>query len=260
MRTSLIGVGAALTLVTAAFVAHPARGEATPLPTASPGAPAAIRPVANRTAPHRTVTVSTVSRSIALDAALTHDVPVFGRPGGRKRVELSTYDALGSRRVLLVVARRGPRWLEVRLPLRPNGVTGWVRTRSVELRRNRWRAVVSLSKRRLTLLHDGTVVRRYTVGVGAGATPTPTGLYAVTDRILTGDPSGAYGPVAFGLSGFSDVIHRFNGGPGQIAIHGTNESWTIGQAASLGCVHVSDSTIMSLYPDLQLGTPVLIRR
>ena len=201
-----------------------------------------------------------MSRSSALDAALTHDVAVYGRPGGRKRLELSTDDALGSRRVLLVVARRGSRWVEVRLPMRPNGSTGWVRTRSVELRRTAWRAVVSLSRRRLTLLHDGAVVRRFTVGVGSGTTPTPTGLFAVTDRILTGDPSGPYGPVAFGLSGFSDVIHRFNGGPGQIAIHGTDESWTIGRAASLGCVHVSDSQIMSLYPDLQLGTPVLIRR
>jgi len=76
--------------------------------------------------------------------------------------------------------------------------------------------------------------------------------------IKTPNPSGAYGPYAFGLSGFSDTLTTFNGGPGQLGIHGTNEPSAIGTQVSHGCIRMSNDDITRLARMLPLGTPVQI--
>ena len=62
---------------------------------------------------------------------------------------------------------------------------------------------------------------------------------------------------AIGLSGHSNTLSEFNGGDGQIAIHGTDDEGTIGQDVSHGCVRVSNDIILKL-AKLPLGTPVVI--
>ena len=70
-------------------------------------------------------------------------------------------------------------WLRVRLPSRPNNATAWVRADRVRLRLTRWRIVVALGARTISVYHDGDLRRRFRVVVGAPGTPTPRGLFSI---------------------------------------------------------------------------------
>lgn len=163
---------------------------------------------------------------------------------------------------VLGAVRRGdcrPRWFRVQLPMKPNGVTGFVRAGAVQVERVRTRLVVDISERRLTFLRNGKRILRTPVAVGSSATPTPTGHYYVNQRLIPTDTSGPFGPGAIGISAFSEVLTGWaQGGP--IAIHGTNEPWSIGHAVSNGCIRVHNSVQKRLFAAVPAGTPVLIRR
>ena len=152
-----------------------------------------------------------------------------------------------------------PAWYRVQLPIKPNGVEGYVRARAVRLASVRTRIVVQVSKRRLTLFRRGRPVLRTTVAVGSKATPTPTGSYYVNQRLVPTDPSGPYGPGAIGISAFSNVLTGWTQG-GPIAIHGTNEPWSIGHPVSNGCIRVRNPVLRRLFADTPAGTPVVVLR
>ena len=149
-------------------------------------------------------------------------------------------------------------WVQVYLPERPNGSTGWVKATDVTLARNPYRIQVMLDEFKLLVFKDDQQVQEIPVGVAKDNTPTPGGLYYTTELIKTPDPSGAYGPYAFGLSGFSDTLTTFNGGPGQLGIHGTNQPNAIGTKVSHGCIRMSNENITTLAQMLPLGTPVQV--
>ena len=151
----------------------------------------------------------------------------------------------------------GTAWYRVRLPIRPNGTTGWVRGSEVEGRAIGERIEVDLSEHRLWRVADGRVVASYAVGVGAAVSPTPPGRYFVWARVPS-EPAGPYGVLALGLSGFSDVITDWVGG-GRLAIHGTSHPSDRGEDVSHGCVRVFNPQMLTL-ADLSLGTPVWIHR
>jgi lipoprotein-anchoring transpeptidase ErfK/SrfK len=161
--------------------------------------------------------------------------------------------------LVFLVKSRGDGWEQVYLPIRPNGVTGWVRDRDVDLSLNPYFVVVRLEAHTLTLFKAGRVVDRAEVGVGRGVLPTPRGVYYVTELLKQPDITGLYGPYAFGLSAHSNVLYSFGGGSGQIGIHGTNEPWALGGNVSHGCIRVANDVITRLAKLLPLGTPVLIR-
>jgi hypothetical protein len=163
----------------------------------------------------------------------------------------------GSARALMVTATEGD-WLEVLLPVRPNGSTGWIRRADVELRQVDLELRVDLNARTLTLLDGGAEVLSTPVAIGSSDNPTPTGRFSITDKLVTDDAGSAYGPYALGLSGFSDVLTEFAGGDGQVGIHGTNDPSSIGNAVSHGCVRVPNDVITQLNELLPLGTPVQI--
>ncbi|MGZ4682442.1 MAG: L,D-transpeptidase [Acidimicrobiales bacterium] len=149
-------------------------------------------------------------------------------------------------------------WVQVYLPVRPNGSTGWVRSSDVAFAVNDYRIEVALKAFTLKVFKDGAQTEEIRVGVARDNTPTPGGLYYTTELIKTPNPGGAYGPYAFGLSGFSDTLTTFNGGPGQLGIHGTNEPSAIGTQVSHGCIRMSNDDITRLARILPLGTPVQI--
>lgn len=162
--------------------------------------------------------------------------------------------------VLGVLRGQGCRqkWFYVRLPTRPNGLTGFVRARDVATARVWTRVLVDLSDRRVTVYRRGRVVLRARAAVGAPRTPTPRGRYYVNQRLLSGNPGGAFGPAAIGISSFSAVLQGWaQGGP--IAIHGTNQPWSIGKAASNGCVRVNNRVVRWLLQRVYAGTPVQVR-
>jgi L,D-transpeptidase catalytic domain len=159
--------------------------------------------------------------------------------------------------VFLVRARRGS-WLRVMLPSRPNGSEGWLRAAGVELRRDPYSVRVDLHARRLVAQEASRIVLDVAVGVGRAATPTPSGLYYITELLRQPNPHGLYGPWAFALSAHSRVLSHFGGGNGQVGIHGTDEPAAIGHTVSHGCIRVSNSSIARLAAILPLGTPVTI--
>lgn len=212
---------------------------------------------AGRAASAPTSTSTEPDPAIALVARADHDLDVHPGPGSAPTTTLPAATEFGSPRALLVVEDQGE-WLEVALPARPNGSTGWIRRDDVELREVDEAIEIDLAARQLTLLNGGAVVLTTPVAIGTSAAPTPTGAFYVVDKLATGDPDGPYGPFALGLSAHSDVLTDFAGGDGQVGIHGTNEPASIGQAVSHGCIRVPNEVAEALNQLVQLGTPVTI--
>lgn len=180
---------------------------------------------------------------------------VYRRPGARRPARRLAGPAA---RVYLVRERRPDGWLRVLLPVRPNGASGWIRERRVELRANPYRIDVRLRAHRLTVRRGDRTVLRTPIGVGRAVTPTPRGLAYVTRLLRQPDPHGTYGPWAFGLSLYSPVLTSFGGGPGEVGIHGTNAPAGIGRDVSHGCIRLPNPAIAHLARVLPLGTPVRI--
>lgn len=166
---------------------------------------------------------------------------------------------LGTATVVGVVEQRDDGWLQVVLPMRPNGSTGWVRAEDVGLFVTPGRIVVDLGNRELVYYEDGVEMLRTAVGIGSAHNPTPVGQFYVTDNVAISAPNSPWGPFALGLSARSDVITEFNGGDGIIGIHGTNNPASIGDAISLGCIRLPNEMITTLHDLAQIGTPVEIR-
>jgi lipoprotein-anchoring transpeptidase ErfK/SrfK len=188
---------------------------------------------------------------------------VFKHPGGSLLARFARVNRNGAASVFeLLAVERDARcralWYRVQLPLRPNGVTGYVRPSALSLGTVRTRILIELSRRRLTLFRSGRPVLRTTVAVGAPATPTPTGSFYVNQRLVPRDPGGPFGPAAIGISAFSEVLTGWaQGGP--VAIHGTNAPESIGLAVSNGCIRVRNDVLRLLFAAAPAGTPVAIR-
>ncbi len=151
----------------------------------------------------------------------------------------------------------GRTWLRIRLPMRPNGRTGWVPREALgQLRAVRTMLRVNRATQRATLYRDGRRVWSSPVGVGAAATPTPAGRFWIRSRIrvLRRDP--AYGPWAFGTGAYS-VLSDWPGG-GVIGIHGTDQPQLIPGRPSHGCIRVPNAAITRLRRLMPVGTPVRI--
>jgi lipoprotein-anchoring transpeptidase ErfK/SrfK len=212
-------------------------------------------------APYRNVAVTTtslLSPTKATIAMVYHRISVYSTPGHFLRY-LSRRTPLGSLRSLLVTAKRSDGWLQVQMPVRPNGTRDWIKASSVILNTTPMRIVVSRRYKTLTLLKAGVRVARYPVAVGKPSTPTPTGLFYIIDKISTGQPGGAFGPYALGLSGYSNVLFSFDGGDGVVGIHGTNVSSSVGHAVTHGCIRLYNRDVTRLFPKVWLGTPVLVK-
>jgi L,D-transpeptidase catalytic domain len=181
---------------------------------------------------------------------------------GRRR--LARRDVNGYQTVLGVLgahlgAHCQPLLFHVQLPGPPNGRAAWIDARAVRVFPVNDRLVVDLSARRLVAYRFGRPRLRTRVAVGAPQTPTPTGRFVVNERWLLANPNGAFGIAALGISAHSEVLHDWlQDGP--IALHGTNEPWTIGEAASHGCIRLRNAEMRRLLPLAPAGTPVEIIR
>jgi lipoprotein-anchoring transpeptidase ErfK/SrfK len=154
----------------------------------------------------------------------------------------------------------GRRWLHVGIPGRPNGRTGWISSGSAVVTVTYWRVVVDTSARLVSVYRHGRLIRVFTAIVGKPSTPTPLGNFFVEESIKLG-PRGIGGPYALALSARSNVFQEFEGGPGQIALHGLmNVGGTLGTAASHGCVRLGNGSMGWLVRRVGPGAPVTITR
>jgi L,D-transpeptidase catalytic domain len=178
------------------------------------------------------------------------------RPGGRPLVRVGPRDPLGGPLVLGVVAVRG-HWVEVTAGALANGEFGWAEFgRDVAIQPVEWALRASLSRRRLSVLHDGRLVRTIPVGIGDPSSPTPVGRFAVAEKYV-----GHFGP-AFGCCILALTAHqpRLPAGWSRsityyVAIHtGSGE----GTAVSAGCLHVTAADVRYLMRTIPLGTPIRI--
>lgn len=154
---------------------------------------------------------------------------------------------------------RGVRWLHVMVPGRPNGRRGWIKQRGTVVTKTGWHLVVRTSARRVLVYRRGRLVRTFAAIVGKPSTPTPHGHFFVEESIRM-LPGSVGGPFALALSARSNVLQEFDGGPGQIGVHGVeNLGGTPGTAVSHGCVRLQNTSIRWLAARIAPGVPVTIR-
>ncbi|HRC07490.1 MAG TPA: L,D-transpeptidase family protein [Miltoncostaeales bacterium] len=124
--------------------------------------------------------------------------------------------------------------------------------------------VVSRANRRLTMYSEERRIRGFDVAVGTAAYPTPRGIFHVIQKQKNPTWSPPDSPWAAGLGPIPP-------GPGNplgtrwigtsapaIGIHGTYADWSVGTAASHGCLRMHISDVEWLYNYVRIGTVVRI--
>jgi hypothetical protein len=153
--------------------------------------------------------------------------------------------------------KNGATWVRIRLAIRPNGATGWVRRGSLgPFQKIHTRMVINRGALRATLYKHGRPIFTTGVGVGQPQWPTPRGEFYIREK-LSGYYAPTYGPRAFGLNARSNALPDWPGG-GFIGIHGTNQPQILPGRVSHGCVRMRNGPIMRLFRLMPIGTPVTI--
>ena len=121
-----------------------------------------------------------------------------------------------------------------------------------------WHLVVELARRRVLAFRRGRVVKTFLAVVGKPSTPTPTGTFFV-EEAMRFSPGALGAPFALALSARSNVYQEFDGGPGQIALHGlTGIGGVPGTAVSHGCIRLEGAAMTWLVLRISAGAPVTI--
>jgi lipoprotein-anchoring transpeptidase ErfK/SrfK len=219
-----------------------------PLAVQAPTGPTVLVEIEERsaTATIATATVDTIV-AFAAPSAASPTIASFEHP-------IPT----GAPLVFQVISAQGD-WLEVLLPMRPNGSTGWILADGVQQSETPYRVEIDVSGHRLVVWNRGELLVDTPIAIGTGTTPTPIGSFYLTELVQPSDPNGPYGTYAYGISGFSETLTEYRGGNGVIGIHGTNEPASLGTDVSHGCIRVANDVMDDMASYLPLGTPVIIR-
>jgi hypothetical protein len=205
--------------------------------------------------PPPTQPLAILSRATRAHARPERSAPVVGRVSRRAPITAGPT-------ALPVIGRRtdasGRTWLHVELPGRPNGHSGWIARTATRTGATPWALRVRLRTRTVDAYRGSRRIRRFHAVVGTSSTPTPVGRFFVEENVRL-PRSAAGAPFALALSARSEVLQEFEGGPGQIALHGRgNIGGTLGTAASHGCVRLADPAIAWLARRIVPGTMVTI--
>ena len=278
IATGLVGCGGAAMTPTTSATATPTTS-ATPTPTtsatatrttsATPTATTTVATSSTGTAGHADVSSRSRARADARArpararpttiAVLRRAVPMRSAPGHAGHVlgTLATRTQFGSATAVPVVTRRGA-WLGVTSLLAGNGRFGWIPRSAVALSSTAWRIYLSIDRQQITVSYGNEIIRRIPTSTGVEGASTPTGHFAVTDRLRTGVEYGPYGCCILALSAVQPRhLSDWDGGD-RIAIHATNAVADLGRPASHGCAHVSDAEGHWLLAHIPNGTPVVI--
>ncbi len=183
------------------------------------------------------------------------------------RVEPDSMYTGNATRLMVLDARYdadGRAWLDVQLPIRPNGASGWIPADATLVRHTPWFARIRLAGRSVSVYREGRLVKRVRAVVGAPGTPTPRGQFAIYEEAPRPSAKDFLGPWALHLTAFSDVLTNYGGGPGRVAVHGrgpeSRREAPLGAAASHGCVRIDNGPVSWMQRHLDPGTPVRISK
>lgn len=264
-------------------VTTPAPGAETPAPPAAPAPPTA--PSADPAGPSTTGPAPSTTPPGDASAGTVAAVPANRHAPTARR-------AFVARVILPTVARRDPRagarivsrvspygpydrdpqsllvlgsartgsttWYRVQLPIRPNGTSGWVRADALQVTATPMRLRVDISERTLTMMRADRVLATWPVAVGTVANPTPRGLFSVSEIVPQTPATGFFGPYIITLTAHSERLSDFDGGTGQVAIHGTSLPGLLGRAVSHGCVRMGNGEVTRVATGVPRGAPVEI--
>jgi lipoprotein-anchoring transpeptidase ErfK/SrfK len=131
------------------------------------------------------------------------------------------------------------------------------------------KAIVTVSRadRRARLFNHLRQVRSYRVAVGQPGYPTPTGFFRVRSKSVNpawSVPNSSWagsqaGQTIPGGAPGNPLVARWIGITGSVGFHGTDNPWSIGGAASHGCIRMYPRDVIRLYEWVGIGTPVYIR-
>lgn len=245
LRRLLTGLVAALLLAVLPAASARADDAATPTLAGDPSAP---------------------SPALSFLAQVVYAGPLHAGPSDSAAVigTVATKTHWGGTTQLLVLGSArtgGALWLNVRVEGRPNGKNGWISGAVAQITTTPFRIEVSRAARTLKLFKGGSVVRSFKVVVGAPGTPTPSGDFAIADKLQVTDTKNFLGSWVLPLTAYSDTLQTFDGGPGQIALHGRGGDSlkvAVGKAASHGCIRVENGNIARVALTVPTGTPVTI--
>jgi hypothetical protein len=250
MRRSRSHVSRTLALATAVTLV--ALGLALAATVAAARAAAAGEPVLTRLSDLRTL-----SRWAYPDAEAAVRASPSARARAIGRLRLLTSDGQAELYVALASARlaSGRTWIEIELPARPNGQTGWVPRGALEsLHTVDGYLLVDRTRLTATLFRDGRAIFSAPIGVGKPGTITPPGSFYVMEKLITVNAP-AYGPYALGTSAYAPTLGEWPGG-GVVGIHGTDEPQLIPGRPSHGCIRMRNADITRLWRLIALGTPI----
>jgi L,D-transpeptidase catalytic domain len=154
---------------------------------------------------------------------------------------------------------QGRAWIELRIPMRPNGRVGWVRADALGVfHRTRSLLVVDRRRLRISLYRSGRPAWSAPVGIGSPGMPTPAGHFWIRERFALRSGSSPYAPFAFGLSAYSSLTDWPGGGV--VGIHGDfGQPQLIPGRPSHGCIRLRHADDAWLGHRVGTGTPVRIR-
>jgi hypothetical protein len=161
-----------------------------------------------------------------------------------------TYPALRSH-----VDEQAETWIEVRLPMRPNGRKGWVKRRALgPLRVVRTYLRVNRKTFRATLYRSGRNIFSARVGVGMPGYPTPAGRFWGREkvRLPRGHP---LGPLNIGIGAYA---RRPWHGSRLVGLCGTNRPETVPGRVTPGSIRLRNGDLLRLSRLMPLGTPVRV--
>jgi lipoprotein-anchoring transpeptidase ErfK/SrfK len=208
--------------------------------------------------------VARAARSVAIPAknarahiTLTHVYRARGKAGralNQKKVNAAIEAVLADPR-------------QARL-LKPGRLATKPAVRTADIRKQ-YATVITIDRShfRLRLFKHLKFSKSYSVAVGQPAYPTPTGLYAIQNKQVNPTWTVPNSPWAGELQGQSvsgsdpnnPLKARWMGIVNGVGIHGTGQDYSIGTAASHGCIRMHVSDVIDLYNRTPVGTQVLIQ-
>jgi len=191
-------------------------------------------------------------------AVVSKPTVAYARPRGTAVEIVQPTTEFGSP-TRLAVDRTWAGWVRVIPVALGNQTRVWIPRAEVLLTRTRVSVVIDLSAHRLIARRGRRILLRAQAGVGSPSSPTPIGVFGVTDDLDGAAFSPVYGPRIVALTGVQpQPPARWTGGV-RLAVHGTEDPASVGANESSGCVRLSDQAIIELSSIATPGTTVVIQ-